>query len=76
MIWVAYKKLDDKLLEMLLSLESNVLKEQMAEVKDRACLTLRFVDSMNFDIWTSLALNTMVFDPHQESFFFQAFIEH
>lgn len=48
----------------------------MAEVKDRACLTLRFIDTMNFDIWQSLTINTTVFDPHQESFFFQAFMEH
>lgn len=76
MIWIAYHKRDHKLLDLLLSLDSEILKSQMAKVKDRACLTLRFIDTMNFDIWQTLAVNTTVFDPHQESFFFQAFIEH
>lgn len=63
------------MLDLLLSLESDVLKEQMAEVKDRSCLTLRFIDTMNFDIWQQLAINTTVSDPHQESFYFQAFMQ-
>jgi len=51
MIWIAYHKRDHKLLDLLLSLESDILKTQMAEVKDRSCLTLRFIDTMDFDIW-------------------------
>ena len=62
--WVAYRQRDAKLLELLLELDSSVLKKQLRTVTDKECLTLRLINLMDFDIWVALALNTTVFDPH------------
>ena len=47
----------------------------MREVVDRNSLTLRFINTIDFDIWVALASNSSIFNPHQESLIFQAFMD-
>lgn len=72
---IALYERDSDLLELLLSLNSDVFKEQMREVKDRNSLTLKYINTIDFDIWVTLASNTATFNPHQESLIFQAYMD-
>jgi hypothetical protein len=72
---IALHERNSELLELLLSLNSNVFKEQMREVVDRNSLTLRYINTIDFDIWVKLASNTATFNPHQESLIFQAYMD-
>lgn len=47
----------------------------MREVKDRNSLTLKYINTIDFDIWVTLASNTATFNPHQESLIFQAYMD-
>ena len=61
---IAYNERDSELLDLLLSLNSKVFKAQMKQVVDRNSLTLRLINTIDFDIWVTLALNSDIFNPH------------
>lgn len=72
---ICLRNRDAQLLELLLSLDSEVLNSQLREVKNRNSMTLRLINTIDFDIWVQLSSNTAIFNPHQESLIFQALIE-
>lgn len=71
---MAYHRRDAELLELLLCLNSPIFKSQLAEVKDRISLTVRLLNTIDFNLWVALASNSDTFNPHQESLIFQAFM--
>lgn len=71
---LACRTQDIKLLELLLELDSEVFKNQLGEVEDRNALSIQMINTINFDVWISLAINTTVFNPHVMVFIFQNFI--
>ena len=71
---IAYKERDAKLLELLLSLDSNVMNEQLREVTNKNALSVHLIKTIDFDIWVALATNTTVFTGHNECSVFQTFM--
>jgi hypothetical protein len=63
---IAYKERDAKLLELLLSVNSDVMNEQLREVTNKNALSVHLIKTIDFDIWVALATNTTVFTPHNE----------
>lgn len=74
-IEVAQHDEDPELLDLLLSLESEKFTGQMGEITQRQTNTTKFINTVNFDIWATLANNLVMFTPHQEYFLFGNFIQ-
>lgn len=45
----------------MLSHDYETLKDQMGHIKVGSSLATKFLDTMNFEIWTAFALNTTIF---------------
>ena len=71
---MAYHRRNSELLELLLCLNSPIFKSQLATVENRMSLTVRILNTVDFDMWVALASNSDTFNPHQESLIFQAFM--
>ena len=61
---IAYEYRDSELLELLLCLNSDIFKAQMSEVENRNSLTVRLLNTIDFDIWLTIASNSDTFNPH------------
>jgi len=67
---LACRDQDPELLELLLELESKVLKKQLGEVEDRVTLSVKMLNTLNFTMWVKFATNSTIFNPHIMAFIF------
>ena len=61
---IALRDRDCELLDLLLSLDSEVFRSQLRSVKNRQSMSTRFINTQDFDIWIVLANSATVFNHH------------
>lgn len=72
---IAYHDRDAELLDLILSVDSDIKNEQLREVTNRNSMAIHFIKTMDFDIWVALASNATIFTPHNECSIFQTFMQ-